>query len=1023
MSNAPKKSPARRRRSLRWLVRLMTAVLLLSLGALVYLNQVGLPDFAKSLLQDELAANGLNLEFDRLRWRLERGLVAEGVRLEGTTTALQPALQAEELKIRLDRQSLFTGNPKVQSVLLRNAHLALPLDKGDSASSSRFQLQDVESKISFPSPNQWLLEHFQANCLGIQLEMQGEITNAFALKSWRLKTRPQDQPPAWPELLRQIQTIRNQLSITGDPKIQVQLYADAAAPERSTSTLSLQCEAIDSPWGQLNHLALQSTTQGTPLKKESIASSWSLTIGRLRNQTSDLQNLHLSAHLTHELATGELTAANWTLNTGRAKAKGLASESVQILGHTSKEASKDHQLESTIEMVVATSTFQGSRIDKLQLSGGVLHNGTDWRTAEWDVAAKLEGMTTPWGSARGAAVEATFNPLGQSPTLKPEDLGPWARFQDWTGEMTLSVEAITGERLVAEEWEVALQWEAPTLAIRSIRSKLYEGTLEFTGRLGVDTRELRLGGKFDFDVHRIRHLLTDKGRRWLSQYSFDGPPSVEVDATVTLPQWADPNPDWRNDVKPTLSLNGQFEVGPAAFRTVPVTRASSSISFTNMVWRLPDLTVHRPEGILHLDYRCDARTQDYAWNIDTLVDYHALAPLLSPRQREGLSLFQFNRPVETTGEIWGRWHAPELTRLKTSIRTTDFVFRGVPIKVLETDLAYVNGLTTLKDITVEKEEGMVTAEQARYNAHNGLIALAHLRSTVHTMDIARMIGPQIERSFQPYRFTEAPTIVANGVIPVHDMEKADAQFLVEGGPFSFWRFHVPSIRAEVDWMGNQVRIGSVDAPFYEGRLNGAMGLTLKRGKGAGFSLDAKIDRANLNDLFVDVFSPDTQSQGSLSGHLKIHSGQTEDWGSWQGSGHVELREGFLWDTPLFGVFSPLLNTVSPGLGNSRANSGTASFTITDSVIHTTDLVFQEPTTRLQYQGQLDFEGNLDAQIEAELLRDAPMFGKVVSLALWPVSKLFVYRVSGSLNEPIAEPVYVLPKILMNPIASIRNRRD
>ncbi|MBT5705198.1 MAG: hypothetical protein HOI66_02680, partial [Verrucomicrobia bacterium] len=86
------------------------------------------------------------------------------------------------------------------------------------------------------------------------------------------------------------------------------------------------------------------------------------------------------------------------------------------------------------------------------------------------------------------------------------------------------------------------------------------------------------------------------------------------------------------------------------------------------------------------------------------------------------------------------------------------------------------------------------------------------------------------------------------------------------------------------------------------------------------------------------------------------------------------------------------------------------------------LVVQEPTTRLQYQGELDFDGNLNALVEAELLRDAPLVGRVVSLALWPVSKLFVYKVSGNLREPIAEPVYVLPKILMNPIDSLMKRK-
>ncbi|MBT5925575.1 MAG: hypothetical protein HOH33_03040 [Verrucomicrobia bacterium] len=71
----------------------------------------------------------------------------------------------------------------------------------------------------------------------------------------------------------------------------------------------------------------------------------------------------------------------------------------------------------------------------------------------------------------------------------------------------------------------------------------------------------------------------------------------------------------------------------------------------------------------------------------------------------------------------------------------------------------------------------------------------------------------------------------------------------------------------------------------------------------------------------------------------------------------------------------------------------------------------------------DFDGNLDARVEAELLRDAPMLGKVFSLALWPVSKLFEYRVTGSLGDPQIKPLYILPKYLLVPFQSLNSVDD
>ena len=40
--------------------------------------------------------------------------------------------------------------------------------------------------------------------------------------------------------------------------------------------------------------------------------------------------------------------------------------------------------------------------------------------------------------------------------------------------------------------------------------------------------------------------------------------------------------------------------------------------------------------------------------------------------------------------------------------------------------------------------------------------------------------------------------------------------------------------------------------------------------------------------------------------------------------------------------------------------------------------------------------------------------------LWPVSKLFEYQITGTLENPKSEPVYVLPKLLLMPLHPIRS---
>src|SRR5690348_10895965 len=75
--------------------------------------------------------------------------------------------------------------------------------------------------------------------------------------------------------------------------------------------------------------------------------------------------------------------------------------------------------------------------------------------------------------------------------------------------------------------------------------------------------------------------------------------------------------------------------------------------------------------------------------------------------------------------------------------------------------------------------------------------------------------------------------------------------------------------------------------------------------------------------------------------------------------------------------------------------------------------------RLLYHGTVDVEGNLNARVEAELLRDVWLVGPLVSTIFWPVTKLFEYKVTGTLSQPKSEPVFIVPRLMMLPFLPFR----
>src|SRR5437868_1023237 len=72
------------------------------LGAVIYVNQVGLPEFAKRPLLRKLRARGVDLQFSRLRVSWYQGIVAENVHFGPAGQALSPNLTVGEVQVHLN---------------------------------------------------------------------------------------------------------------------------------------------------------------------------------------------------------------------------------------------------------------------------------------------------------------------------------------------------------------------------------------------------------------------------------------------------------------------------------------------------------------------------------------------------------------------------------------------------------------------------------------------------------------------------------------------------------------------------------------------------------------------------------------------------------------------------------------------------------------------------------------------------------------------------------------------------------
>src|ERR1017187_1424270 len=103
------------------------------LGGLVYLNQIGLPDFAKKPLLEKLRTRGLDLQFSRLRLSWYRGLVAENVRFGRPDEPLSPHLTVGEVRLRFNYTALARLQFRIDSLILRQGRLVWPIAETNQA--------------------------------------------------------------------------------------------------------------------------------------------------------------------------------------------------------------------------------------------------------------------------------------------------------------------------------------------------------------------------------------------------------------------------------------------------------------------------------------------------------------------------------------------------------------------------------------------------------------------------------------------------------------------------------------------------------------------------------------------------------------------------------------------------------------------------------------------------------------------------------------------------------------------------
>lgn len=124
-----------------------------------------------------------------------------------------------------------------------------------------------------------------------------------------------------------------------------------------------------------------------------------------------------------------------------------------------------------------------------------------------------------------------------------------------------------------------------------------------------------------------------------------------------------------------------------------------------------------------------------------------------------------------------------------------------------------------------------------------------------------------------------------------------------------------------------------------------------------------------------------------------------------GDGHVSIKKGRVFMLPLFGGLSRFVTAMIPGLDFIlRQSDASCAFVIRDGKITTDKILIEGDIISLIGDGSYDLNGSLEFNVRMQFLKQHTLGGMMLQKVTYPISKLFEFRLHGTLKNPQWYPV-------------------
>lgn len=1009
------------------IVALLIVFTVIILG--LFLNHVGLPDWLERRVEEQFLKSGWEVKFSKLRLRWYRGIVAENLQLQRTNRFDGPSLFLNTAEFRLNWQAFRHLDLEASGVMLSSGRLMLPVP-GTNQPQRTLALESLGGELVFRPDDHWELKFIEADVLGTHVRIRGDITNAALLRNWKLPEPRPKEPSVRPasDFWHALLEAAEQVKFDGRPELSVIFGLDAQRWQQPDAKLKFTANALTSPWASGTNVNLSIDLLPPPQSNDVIRVDLKANAQFARTPWASATNLDLKFVFEPSFTALQPTNSLLLVDVLGAETPWGRAGHVFAELRSNPSATNLALRETRADVSVDLLAVDRASARRARVVATVVHPPEEILPSTAETIWTFHDLHTPETTAQLTRVQTTLRlplraefQLGHTNLTWPERL----KNLPFAADVALSNASVA--RVVIDSVALRAAWQFPELKLSSA-GQLETDTAAMQAVVDTRSRQMNFSVDGSLDPMRFARFINTNVLAWGGDLVLTSAPVASIRGRLTLPDPSQQHIDWRRDVLPSVQMGGQIEVGGGSFRSVPFSLVRLPVALTNAAWMIRDASLAQGSGALNISGEGDALRRDFAFRVRSDFDLLTLRPAFSTQAGTYFGWFEWQMPPRISAELRGNWTNIATLAASGAVAFTNAVFREQQVHSATATFVYTNKLLSILEPFVLRKGEWGAADGIALDLNAEKLYLTNAVGKMAPRVITRAIGPRIDKVVAPYVFEGSPDAKTHGVFALKPGDNShDVRFEVDGGPFHWERFHFEKARAVLLWKGDTLTITNVSGRWHGAKFNGSAFFDFDRtAKGNIFSFQARVEDGDLRRILKDL-EPGRQGkvEGRVDGELVITRANTDDWNSWQGYGHARMTNGLLWDIPLFGVFSPVLNAVLPGagLGNSRAREATMSYQITNSVILTRDLEIRATAMRMHYDGTVDFQQRVNGRMEADLLRDLPLLGLVISKVLLPVTKLFEYEITGTLNDPKTEERYFISKVLLAPLHPLKTLKD